>query len=264
MSHTLRRRRSVRVAARAVRVGPMLCATIAFLALGGTALATFIDFRATVEQAQETPPSGSASVWTGTFQLDTFTSMVSFNITQTGAPLGTPELFSHVHRGAIGVPGPIAFGLPGGNPKIGSYGPLSAAQIIDMKTGQHYVNIHSGGFPSGEIRGQILPLALTPLDHFQCYKIKKDVVAFPPTVSAADQFAATTLELKKPFLWCNPVSKNGEPVYNIDEHLLCYKVKGPNLALPIHLQSVNQFGIQTLFAKKPFVLCVPGDKTLIP
>jgi hypothetical protein len=41
-------------------------------------------------------------------------------------------------------------------------------------------------------------------------------------------------------------------------------VKGPKLDPAPHVQSVNQFGTQTLFAKKPFVLCVPGDKTIIP
>lgn len=249
------------------RVALMLSfAAAACLALGGTALAALIDFRATVEQAQETPPSGSASVWTGTFTLDTTTAMVSFTITQTGAPLGTAEFFSHIHREAIGIPGPIVFGLPVGNPKVGAYGPLTLAQMNDMKSGLHYVNIHSAGFPAGEIRGQVLPVAPQelPLDHYQCYKIKKDTVTFPPSVTATDQFASGLLELKKPFLWCNPVIKNSEPIFNSTEHMLCYKAKGANLDPPPHLTSVNQFGTQTLFAKKPFLLCVPGDKTIIP
>jgi hypothetical protein len=91
-----------------------------------------------------------------------------------------------------------------------------------MRFGQHYANIHSVAFPVGEIRGQILPIGLLPLDHYQCYKIKKDVVAFPPTVSAVDQFASVAaLEIKKPFLWCNPVDKNGGGIRNDIDHLLC-------------------------------------------
>lgn len=241
-------------------------AATTLLAFGGTATAALIGFRATVEQAQETPPNGSPSVWTGTFSLDTTTAMVTFTITQTGAPLVAPELFSHIHVAPIGVPGGIAFGLPVGNPKVGAYGPLTLAQMNDMKSGLHDVNIHSGAFPGGEVRGQVLPTApnALPLDHYQCYKIKKDIALFPPTVSAVDQFGSSTLDLKKPFLWCNPVSKNAEPVFNASEHMLCYKAKGPNLAPFVHLSSVNQFGTQTLFAKKPFLLCVPGDSTIIP
>jgi len=259
------RRQSGRVRGAAVRGGLfLLVATAMFLAPRGTAFGVLLDFRATIEQAQETPPSGSTSVWTGTFQLNTATSMVTFNITQTGPPLGSPELFSHVHVGAIGVPGPIVFGLPNGNPKVGVYGPLSAAQIDDMRFGQHYANIHSNTFPAGEIRGQILPVGLLPLDHYQCYKLKKDVIVFPPFANTLDQFAANNVEIKKAFLWCNPVDKNGGGIRNDIDHLLCYKIKAPNLNPKPHVQSVNQFGTQTLFAKKPFVLCVPGNKTIIP
>jgi hypothetical protein len=46
--------------------------------------------------------------------------------------------------------------------------------------------------------------------------------------------------------------------------LLCYKIKGANLSPGPHIQSTNQFGVQTLFAKKPFLLCVPGGKSIIP
>jgi len=203
-------------------------------------------------------------VWTGTFQLDTATAMVTYSITQTGPPLGSPEVAAHVHVAPIGVPGPIVVGLPPGSPKVGGYGHLTAVQMDDMRFGRHYVNIHSAAFPAGEIRGQILPIGLLPLDHYQCYKIKKDTITFPTTASAVDQFGASTVEIKKGFLWCNPVDKNGGGIYNELDHLLCYKIKGPNLGVPPHIQSVNQFGTQTLFAKKPFVLCVPGDKTIIP
>ncbi len=236
----------------------------ACLAFGGATLAATVNFQATLEQAQETPPNGSPSVWSGTFTLDTVTGMVSFNIKQTGPPLVAPELFSHVHKGAIGVAGPIKFGLPNGSPKVGVYGPLVAADMSDMMNGLHYANIHSNTFPAGEIRGQILPTGLLPLDHYQCYKIKKDVILFPPTANLLDQFGSSVVSIKKGFLWCNPVSKNSEPIANNVDHLLCYKTKGPTLSPPPHVQTSNQFGVSTLFAKKPFLLCVPGDKTIIP
>lgn len=34
---------------------------------------------------------------------------------------------------------------------------LSALNLFYLVTGQTYANIHSGAFPGGEIRGQIMP-----------------------------------------------------------------------------------------------------------
>lgn len=102
------------------------------------------------------------------------------------------------------------------------------------------------------------------LDHFKCYKIKKDNVLFPPNASLTDQFGTEVVEIKKGFLWCNPVSKNGGPITAPADHLFCYKIKGANPVSFPHLATTNQFGAQTLFAKKPFLLCVPGTKSIIP
>jgi hypothetical protein len=102
------------------------------------------------------------------------------------------------------------------------------------------------------------------LDHYKCYKIKKDNVPFPSVATLIDQFGNENVEIKKPFLWCNPVEKNGGSITNEVDHLLCYKIKGLKQDPPPHIQTTNQFGVSTLFAKKPFLLCVPGTKTLIP
>jgi hypothetical protein len=101
------------------------------------------------------------------------------------------------------------------------------------------------------------------LDHYKCYKIKKDNVVFPPTANLSDQFQSGSVEIKKGFLWCNPVSKNGGPIINNTDHLFCYKIKGTTLSPFPKIQSTNQFGVNTLFAKKPFLLCVPGTKVIL-
>ena len=193
--------------------------------------------------------------------------MVSFNITQTGPPLGSPETAAHVHRGAIGVPGPIEFVLPPGTPKIGVYGPLTAAQMDDMRFGLHYANIHSAGFPAGEIRGQILPIGLLPLDHYQCYKLKKDVIAFPPTVSADGSVRVGNSRDQEaiPLVQPGRQERRGDPQRHRSSALLQGQGSGtgPAATRP-EREPVRQSGHQTLFAKKPFVLCVPGDKTIIP
>jgi hypothetical protein len=108
------------------------------------------------------------------------------------------------------------------------------------------------------------------LDHFKCYKAKDlKMPKFAKTsVLLEDQFTVNdgTFEAKKPFLFCNPVDKNSEGITNLIDHLTCYKVKGPKLdkTQRPNVQIDNQFGTQKLQAKKPFLLCLPTTKTIIP
>ena len=100
---------------------------------------------------------------------------------------------------------------------------------------------------------------------YECYKVKKDVVTFPTSVTSADQFGSQTLEVKKAFLECNPADVDGEgPPPNPANHLLCFKVKGNTLNPAPHLSMTNDFGNSTLFAKKPFLVCMDSTKTIIP
>src|SRR5262245_29798674 len=63
----------------------------------------------------------------------------------------------HIHRGAAGVNGPIAFDF--GNPASpvnATWTGMSPADIANLLAGLLYVNVHTAGRPTGEIRGQIL------------------------------------------------------------------------------------------------------------
>jgi hypothetical protein len=108
------------------------------------------------------------------------------------------------------------------------------------------------------------------LDNFKCYKAKdlKMPKFAKTTVQLEDQFAVNdgAFEAKKPFLFCNPVSTNSQPINNLEDHLTCYKVKGPKLdsTQRPNVQVDNQLGSIKLQAKKPFLLCVPTTKTVIP
>jgi hypothetical protein len=129
---------------------------LALLALGGFAAAQQTYLTATIDQAQETPPSGSAGTGQGCFVLDVAAHTLTFNITYSG--LGSAETASHIHQGAPGVPGPVLIPLPLGSPKIGTVAttaPIEAALLANNT----YVNIHSMTFGGGEIRGQILVTA---------------------------------------------------------------------------------------------------------
>jgi hypothetical protein len=63
----------------------------------------------------------------------------------------------HVHRGAAGVNGPVAFDL--GNPTspvIATWSGMTPGDVADLLAGGLYVNVHTAGRPEGAIRGQVL------------------------------------------------------------------------------------------------------------
>lgn len=107
---------------------------------------------------------------------------------------------------------------------------------------------------------------LTPLDHYKCYKAKdlKNPKFQSAAVALSDQFESEDAEVKKPFLVCNPVEKNGEGISNSVDHLACYKIKSPKLVSQPKVEIVNQLGTVQLQAKKAFLLCVPSSKQVLP
>lgn len=115
-------------------------------------------FFAAMDGTKETPPNGSAGVGGGLVKLDAGDTAALVGLSFTG--LGSAESAAHIHTGAAGVAGPITFGLPTTNPVIdqawNSGNGLTAQNVIDLKAGNLYVNVHSGNFPNGEIRGQLL------------------------------------------------------------------------------------------------------------
>ncbi len=109
---------------------------------------------ASMDGAQEVPPSGSPATGVGVFSVDTVTNDVDYYIEFSG--LGTAETNAHIHGFAPpGSNGPIQTPLPLGSPKTGTWN-YSEASEADVLNGLAYVNVHSSGFPAGEIRGQML------------------------------------------------------------------------------------------------------------
>src|SRR3954453_10234865 len=65
-------------------------------------------------------------------------------------------------------------------------------------------------------------------NHYLCHKVKDlKVPAKFAALSATvvDQTISTTVDIKKPYLLCNPVSKNGGPINDPALHYCCYKAK---------------------------------------
>lgn len=98
-------------------------------------------------------------------------------------------------------------------------------------------------------------------NHYTCYKVKDLKVPakfVANTSTSADQTLTGSLDVKKPFLLCNPTVKNGNPIVNAALHYVCYKAKGAKVAVSYDI--TDQFGGLRLQTKKPFLLCNPASK----
>lgn len=141
----------------------------------GSAQAQDEIFFAVINAGQEVPPVESDALGNALMSLDTTTNMLSYSISFT--PLAGTETVAHFHAPEeVGANTGVLFDITGGtgtsptgSPKTGSVGPLSAQNIQDLRDGLFYINIHSDVSPSGEIRGQVLPVGGTaaPVDTTQ-------------------------------------------------------------------------------------------------
>lgn len=127
------------------------------------------ELSASLNGMQEIPSNNSSATGVALFKQGDNDS-VSYEINATGLD---KVMEAHLHLGKIGTNGdPIVMlfnsgptGLINGTLVRGKFyaadflGPMSGMSIADllnkMKTGEIYINIHSGSFPDGELRGQI-------------------------------------------------------------------------------------------------------------
>lgn len=111
------------------------------------------------------------------------------------------------------------------------------------------------------------PPANPGVDHFQCYKVgvSRGTPRFTVVNGATlvDQFGALTVDVRKPRRLCAPVNKNNEApgAETHPQYLLCYQVRQtsqPPFTTVSPLFVADQFGPQTLDARKLAELCVPA------
>ncbi len=108
---------------------------------------------ATLAASNEVPPNASSATGSATIKLDGDT--LSWNIAYSGTT--GPVTGAHFHGPAVaganaGVVLPFAGSLA--SPIVGSK-QLTPAQIVDLKSGKWYINLHTAANPGGEIRGQV-------------------------------------------------------------------------------------------------------------
>lgn len=109
-------------------------------------------FVANLTGSQETPPNSSTATGRATLLLSPDEKTARVSLVFNG--LSSAQTDAHIHGPAIpGVSAPPVFPLPLG--QISDFQiNMTPAQVQDLKNGLFYVNVHSGNFTAGEIRGQ--------------------------------------------------------------------------------------------------------------
>ncbi len=128
-----------------------------FLAAPAFALVYHADFP--LSGAQEVPPLIMPGSGTGTVDYNDVTNLLSWSIAYSD--LTGPLTAAHIHGPApagsnAGVQVPLSTDP---SPIVGQAG-ISEAQEAELLGELWYVNLHTGQFPAGEIRGQIVGLRL--------------------------------------------------------------------------------------------------------
>jgi hypothetical protein len=152
---------------RSLMLSALTCLLITALAFPAFAAKT--RFKAALTGNQEVPAVKTDA--RGDFRLTIYKKSLSFEPNVDG--LMNP-VAAHIHKGKRGENGPPIAGLFGGPAKggevngilaegaiteeslLGEYQGKTIADLVRLlKSGNAYVNIHTGTFPDGEIRGQI-------------------------------------------------------------------------------------------------------------
>ena len=120
---------------------------------------------ATMLPANEVPPNAELS--SGNFDGTLNAAQDAMTFTVTYQNLSSAMLFAHIHRGAVGVNGPIVYFLAASaqpSPFSGATDPAPAggptgfnpADVPDLQSGNLYANLHTQNHTGGEIRGQLV------------------------------------------------------------------------------------------------------------
>jgi hypothetical protein len=113
-----------------------------------------------MDGTQECPATGSPATGTAFFSVDTVANIVTYQMTFSSSLLGTAQTAAHIH--GFTPPGDCSGGiqknLGNGFHRKGTWAyaePNEADLLADLS----YVNVHTGGFPGGELRGQMLVMS---------------------------------------------------------------------------------------------------------
>src|SRR5262252_4234711 len=148
-----------------MRIRDILFTSLCVLAIAATASAQ-TTYTAVLSGNSEVPPTGSAATGTATVVLNAAQTQIT--VSCQFANLGTIYTASHIHGpatiiqnaavrwGFVGAPAGWVFSNANHDGTLtNAVFPVVAADVTNLNNGLMYVNVHSTGFPGGEIRGQL-------------------------------------------------------------------------------------------------------------
>ncbi len=130
---------------------------------GQVILRSDIMLSANLDGTQEAPTPVTTN-GTGTAWAVLSTDLTSLSYQVTYAQLDSNFTASHFHIGAAGVSGGVVFPITSsfnGNTASGTWDNIPDTIVAKLLKGGLYLNVHSMAHPSGEIRGQLLPVSGT-------------------------------------------------------------------------------------------------------
>jgi hypothetical protein len=154
----------------------------ALCALVCSVQAQVVELRATIDQSQENPATGSPARGTAIMLYDVAANTFDLVISISG--MTNTATASHIHEAPAGTNGPVKTDL-GGEARYTRNGTTLTATFRDVKNlgdplkllqGGGYYNIHSAQFPGGEVRGQLIPL---PIRMVAVMDVAQEQAAFP-------------------------------------------------------------------------------------
>lgn len=117
----------------------------------------FLTYRSDLSGANELPsPITTTAVGTASLVLDSLTNVLTYKVIT--ANMTSTIVGMHIHTGTITETGGIAFDLDLSGTGVVT---LTEDQVYRLTTGGYYLNVHTSDHPSGEIRGQIFPVAVS-------------------------------------------------------------------------------------------------------
>ena len=128
------------------------------LRLQAQATNTILPFTVLLSGAAEIPAVNTPGSGLGTLALEG--TSLTYRISFTG--LSAPAIAAHIHapgdattNAAVAIPFSV---VPSTSGTISGVASLTPDQVADILNGRAYVNVHTTNNPTGEIRGQIVPL----------------------------------------------------------------------------------------------------------
>ncbi len=116
------------------------------------------NYHALLTGTEEVPPVATTAVGVARLSLSSDLASLDYDVAVDDI---TNVTASHIHTGWPGQSGGVAYPLYTGGGSFGPGNPISgtlsldAQNVLDLISGYYYVNVHTTGNPSGEIRGQV-------------------------------------------------------------------------------------------------------------